>query len=72
VTRLAGDASIKKRLGPEVIVGAERRLHAGRVTVEAASVHLEGEKAFPRASIDFGFISHTRCLLYQFTGLSNQ
>jgi hypothetical protein len=48
MTRLAGDASIKKRLGPEVIVGPGRRLHAGRVTMETASVDLEGERHFPR------------------------
>jgi hypothetical protein len=48
MTGLAGDAAIEKRLGPEVIVGAERRLHAGRVAVETASVHLKGERHFAR------------------------
>jgi hypothetical protein len=48
MTGLAGDAAVQKRLGPEVIVGAEHGLHARRVTVETASVHLKGKRHFAR------------------------
>jgi hypothetical protein len=47
VTRLAGDASIKKRLHAEMVSRArERWLHARGVTVKAARIHLQGKGHF--------------------------
>src|SRR5258707_2541395 len=61
MTGLAGDAAVQKGLRSEVIVGAERRLHAGRVTVETASVDLEGERHF--AGVDRFWIHIPHALL---------